>query len=1173
MRAALEMIAPQVHEGDHETTVEILHTGSKEALAMELFRLFVYLEANDMMWELNNITGYGAGVFSAKHMMDFLRHMGLLTKANIEWLGRSTDLTIQIFLERLLYYSTADENSIDVLEWLVPGQFKVNHLVRAYGPFYTSTGFRPIKSDSAFLSLLEMASRQGNTSAVRLLLDLGADPYDHPSKGNHSSLRWAATLQDQDRAVFITTSLLSKQTTSTSEVQKESLNIALEGALTNRNTKLIEMLLSEYQRMGHGRIWCDHFSTAAGVTCLDTIRILVHHDIRHGDGFVMLPEDILLSAVLPLEPIRDPDALADMLNYLLGLGADPTVLECDDCKRGFILDHVMGLAADAKMEEDCVLQIVEAMRKHGCPPRRPKPASGGDYTPSVLQAAIALGYPRLVKYLLDWGFDANFYTDFPDYSETSECSFCQQYQDMEESLDFVQGRSPLLTALHYQRPDIAKMLLRRFLELKLRGGEPLLALEMGDDTELVAMLLQAGSTDVDAWKYFLEQALLMRKPETIKMLMSMKSHGHATVNTATILRAALITGDQDAAYKQIAVCGYNSQALLEAVFRSHTSKGFLRVVELLLETRQPTQNDDFEICAVASAAIHHDMYLMGVLMSNFGQGPWIAHFPLEKEGRDPHLSTWVPDGVSLGLSMHILKYAAEFDRHHKGTPVFKTLLEFDVPAQGMCLDALDKLSADTWTQLIAAGADFNLMKPLRYAVRFNMLAHVEALCRAPVLLNKMYHDYTSRTAIQEAVESTSPEMLQMLQILLLHGADVNNPAGYYRGATCLQLAAGRGRIGIVRLMLDKGAEVNANRSLFYGRTAIEIAAENGRLDVLKLLLLREQHLYQTAAERYQFIRAAKLAERTGNKFVIEMLRRHIDWDNNDQQLFDEIQSRSQLDIHLDEMTQRLLVDDKLDDAFWWNVDNFSKDAGLDDIYEIDGIEQWIGLPNDEDHDDWATSEKKYISEGQNDLPPEDKFSTDHYDEATREGTMSVGEPRCQSELQSRMDQAGEVAPTYDDVHDNLVGSVESHGDLLEEQRTRQLQTWRLYAETGESTQTSAPKALRHKDINPAWLEMEGNDIDKMMQDLSGGLHTQVRTLENLAHRTATQTANRGPGMVLQEVLDEGPHMNGTGMGDDTVVDDNVVDIDGADHSSAQNFNWGFWDEESFMFQSGQPVYW
>lgn len=1173
MRAVLGMIAPQIHEGDHETTAEVLHTGSREALVVELFRLLIYLEANDMIWEFNDITGYGAELSNPEYMMDFLRRMGLLTKANIEWLVRSTDLTIQVFLERLLYYSTADENSSDVLKWLVPDHFSCDHLVRAYRPIEMHRRDVPINSKSMFMSLLEASSVEGNAKAVRLLLDLGADPYDHSSKGDYSPLHCAARLRDQDRAVVITGLLLSKKTTSSSQVQKLSLNMALSRALTSLNTKLIKMLLSEYQRMGHGRIWCHHFSTAAGVTCLDTIRILADHDIRYGDGIIMLPEDILFSAVLPVHTIRDPDALADMLNYLLGLGADPTVLECDDCKRGFILDHVMGLAADAKMEEDCVLRILEAMSKHGCPPWRPKPTSGGDFNPSILQAAIALDYPRLVKYLLDWGVDANFYLDCSDHPETSECPFCQYYQDREVSLCFIEGLSPLLTALEHRRTDIAKMLLRRFPKLKLRGGEQRLAMEMGDDTELVAMLLQAGSTDIDAWKNFLEQALLMRNPETVKMLISMESHGHTAIDTSTMLRAALITGDQDTAYKQIAVCGYNSQALLEAVFRSHTSGDYLRVVELLLESRQPTPNDDFEICAVTSAAIHHDVYMMGVLMRNFGQGPWIARFPLEKKGSDIHLSLWVPDGVSLGSSMHILEYAAEFDKHRQDKTVFKTLLELEIPVQGMGLDVRDNLSAEMWTHLIAAGADPNLGDPLHHAVRSNMLAHVEALCQGPVLLNKMHHDEgdgPSRTAIQTAVESRSPEMLHMLQMLLLHGADVNDPAGYYLGATCLQLAAGAGRIGIVRLILDKGAEVNEKRSLFHGRTAIEMAAENGRLDVLKLLLLREQHLFQTAAERYQFIRAVKLAEKTGNKFIIDMLKKHIQWNSNDQQLFDGIQSR-QLNIHLDGMTQRLLVDDKLDEFFWFKLDEFSKDTGLHDIYEIDGIEQWIGLPDDKELDDRSTSDEKCSSEGQDDLPPEDRLSTDHYTEATQDGTVSGGEPRCQSELQSRMDQAGEVAPRYHGIHDNLVGSVDSRGDLSDEQPARQLQTWRLHAETGESTQTSAPKALRHQGINPAWLEMEGNDIDKMMQDLSGGVYTQVRTLENLTHRTATQTANRGPGMVLQEVLDEGPRMNG--MGDDTVDNDNVVDTDEADRSSAQHFNWGFWDEESFRFQSGQSVYW
>lgn len=1173
MRAALEIIAPQVHEGDHETTAEIFHTGAKEALFVEFFRLLVYLEANDMIWEFNITTGYGAMLSNVKHTMDFLRHIGLLTKANIEWLGRSPNLTIRTFLERLLYYSTADEKSFDVLEWLVPGQFRVNHVVRAYESYHTSTGDVPFSSKSVFLSLLEASSVEGNTSAVRLLLDLGADPYDHPSKENYSPLHWAATLRDQERAVVITALLLSKQTTSSSEVQKQSLDSALSGALTNLNTKLVEMLLSVYRRMGHGRICSEHFSIAAEVMHLETIRIIVDHNARYGDGFAMLPQHILFETLYPRYFTRDPDALVDMLNYLLDLGADPTLLNCDDCQRGFILDRVMGLAADANIREDCVLRMVEAMRKHGCPSKRPKPTSGGDYNPSVLQAAVALGYPRLVNYLLDWGVDVNFYIDYNDYQEKSECSFCQQDQDMEESLSFIQGYSPLLTALIHRRTEIAKMLLRRVPNLKLRGGEQRLAMEMSDDTELVAMLLQAGDTNVDTWKYFLEQALLMRNPESIKMLISMRAHSHAAINAAIILRASLITEDQDTAYKQITVCGYNSQALLEAVFRSHTSQDYLRVVELLLECRQPTPNDDFEICAVASAAIHHDMYLMGVLTRNFGQGPWIARFPLKKKGHDTNPSLWVPDGVSLGSSMHILKYAAGFDKDHEGAVVFQTLLKFHVPAQGMRLDVRDKLSAETWTQLITAGADPNLEDPLHHVVRLNMLAHVEALCQGPVLLNKMHHaegDGPSRTAIQKAVEIRSPEMLHMLQMLLLHGADVNDPAGYYCGATCLQLAAGAGRIGIVRVMLDKGAEVNAKRSLFHGRTAIEMAAENGRLDVLKLLLLQEQHLFQTVAERYQFIRAAKLAESTGNKFVIEMLRQHIHWNSNDQRLFDEIQSRLQLDIRLDEMTQCLLLDDKLDKHFWYRVGEFRKDTGLDDIYEIDGIEEWIGLPDDEDLDDWTTSEKKYSSEGPNDLPPEDRSSTDHFTEATQDGTLSAGEPKCQSKLQSRMDQAGEVAATYDIIHDNLAGSVDSSGDLKDEQRTRQLHPWVLYAETRESTQTSAPQALRHQNFNPVWLEMEGNDIDNMMQDLSGGLDTELRTREFLAHRPARQTVTRGPGMVSGQLLDKGSLAKD--MGDDAADNKNVMDMDEADHSSAQNFNWGFWDEEASSFQSVIPGY-
>ncbi|KZP10818.1 ankyrin, partial [Athelia psychrophila] len=76
--------------------------------------------------------------------------------------------------------------------------------------------------------------------------------------------------------------------------------------------------------------------------------------------------------------------------------------------------------------------------------------------------------------------------------------------------------------------------------------------------------------------------------------------------------------------------------------------------------------------------------------------------------------------------------------------------------------------------------------------------------------------------------------LKTIQLLLVHGADVDAVGGEYSG-TALQEAASRGRIEIVELLLAHSADVNAAEGR-WEKTALLGSSENGHLAVVELLL-------------------------------------------------------------------------------------------------------------------------------------------------------------------------------------------------------------------------------------------------------------------------------------------------------------------------------------------------
>ena len=158
-----------------------------------------------------------------------------------------------------------------------------------------------------------------------------------------------------------------------------------------------------------------------------------------------------------------------------------------------------------------------------------------------------------------------------------------------------------------------------------------------------------------------------------------------------------------------------------------------------------------------------------------------------------------------------------------------------------------------------------IFTPLQAAVKDQLVPLAQLLAKSSDV-NYLGDGARRRSPLQHAVENGNMELVNML---LEHGARIDGPPALDGGATALQIAALQGYIGIARRLIDLGADVNEAPAKFNGRTALQGAAEHGRIDMLQMLL--NEGALVVGDYEPPYLRAVELAKRNGHKAAARLL--------------------------------------------------------------------------------------------------------------------------------------------------------------------------------------------------------------------------------------------------------------------------------------------------------------
>ncbi|KAK1765276.1 ankyrin repeat-containing domain protein [Phialemonium atrogriseum] len=175
--------------------------------------------------------------------------------------------------------------------------------------------------------------------------------------------------------------------------------------------------------------------------------------------------------------------------------------------------------------------------------------------------------------------------------------------------------------------------------------------------------------------------------------------------------------------------------------------------------------------------------------------------------------------------------------------------------------------------LLSLGADVNAIGGQGTALQIASAKHsrrkfMELLLMKGADVNNPAQGLCRMTALQEAAQSGNEDVVQLL---LNEGAEINAPPNPIGGRAAIQAAAQSKNLDLVKLLVNLGADVNTDAAPVSGRTCLQAAAEQGDIEMVNFLLQSGANVNGPAARTSHGLTALQAAVRAGHDLILERL--------------------------------------------------------------------------------------------------------------------------------------------------------------------------------------------------------------------------------------------------------------------------------------------------------------
>jgi ankyrin repeat protein len=858
--SALKILVPEEYDGQHRALAERCCDGKHSAI--DIFAVDMFLWSNNIISQRTTGKTFDSMESHDAHVMKMLRQSGWNSVAQIRFLLESKEPTAWALVEQL------------------------------------------------FASALRALDRD----VVKLMLEAGVDPdvpIDTVSHGPQTPLQYLSSVGTRSYSTLEFIKLLLSYKAGVDTTYRETM--ALEYAVELDHEDVVDLLLGRGARITPSCLAAAAGKIADPVLFSQFLGPATHIDIRSG---------------WPLaEAVRS--GRVAIVDLLLANGADVNALVGIDFDGAWGLTTILGVAVESNEVE--IIKVLLA----ACPEVNPELHGLPFVSPLALAVDSGKTDHRVIDLLLSAGVDihaADCSGDIPLLEralQSNNIAACEVLihagARIERPLsEKDQHTSALLGAVKRGATNVYTPLIARGARLNdiyIESPGTVLgaAIEKGD-IRLIQMLLRAGAVALSPTLERIgntDTAIYLQRLGIMQRILS--------VSGTRMLVAAISAKDERLAHwlmyqnathnflqtNQVGFASYaNDTTPLQAAIRS----GRLSLIHLMLDSGLNVTDGELTTALEYDGQENAEDILRFILRRLSGKAPtavaaaimgrrWEVVRLLLAGGVDPTgmpleiLQYWRRDGHNA-LPLEFPVSVLELLPRYSSPPLLKWLLHvYKWEPIAVCraltlsiiynrADMIECLMEYTVnvnyeTIICQFEGEFEVegcvpalvynevFTPLQAAAKYQRVSAAKRLLEHSTIdINYLGDGLRRQTALQHAVDNAN---MDLVNLLLEHGANVNTGPASDGGATALQLAAIRGYIGIAQRLFELNADVDAPPAEFNGRSALEGAAENGRIDTLQMLLDAGASVTGVVGER-QYRRAVYLAQRNGHHAAARLLK-------------------------------------------------------------------------------------------------------------------------------------------------------------------------------------------------------------------------------------------------------------------------------------------------------------